>query len=57
MRVQTFGQSALVVGVYHEKGVKNGKPYLHNGRFIDAWVRRGDGWVCVTSQSTLISQK
>ena len=57
MRVQLFGQSALVVGVYHEKGVKNGKEYLHNGRFIDTWIRRGDGWVCVASQSTLTSER
>ncbi|MFZ0418762.1 MAG: nuclear transport factor 2 family protein [Candidatus Sulfotelmatobacter sp.] len=54
MRVQLFGQSAVVVGVYHEKGVKDGKPYLHNGRFIDTWIHRGDSWMCVASQSTLI---
>jgi ketosteroid isomerase-like protein len=57
MRVQLFGQIALVVGVYHEKGVRNGKPYAHNGRFIDTWIRRGDGWMCVASQSTLMSDK
>jgi ketosteroid isomerase-like protein len=57
MRVQLFGQNALVVGVYHEKGIINGKEYLHHGRFIDTWIRQGDGWVCVASQSTLIREK
>jgi len=57
MRVQFFGQNALVVGLYHEKGIKNGKEYLHNGRFIDTWIRQGDSWMCVASQSTLIREK
>jgi ketosteroid isomerase-like protein len=57
MRVQFFGQSAMVVGVFHEKGIISGKEYLHNGRFIDTWIRRGDSWMCVASQSTLIREK
>jgi ketosteroid isomerase-like protein len=57
MRVQLFGQSAMVVGVFHEKGIINGKEYLHNGRFIDTWIRQGNSWMCVASQSTLIREK
>lgn len=54
MTAQVYGDSAVVTGVYHEKGVKNGKPYLHRGRFTDTWVFRSGVWVCVSSQSTLI---
>lgn len=57
MRVQSFGQSVMVVGVYREQGVKNGKAYMHHERFIDTWVRRGNSWMCVASQSTLMSEK
>jgi hypothetical protein len=54
MRVQSHGLSAVVVGVYREKGIKNGKPYLHRERFVDTWINRNGAWMCVASQSTLI---
>jgi hypothetical protein len=55
MTAHVYGDSAVVTGVYHEKGIKNGKGYLHRGRFTDTWVFRGGVWVCVASQSTLIT--
>ncbi len=38
MTAHVFGDSAVVSGVYREKGVKNGKPYNRRGRFTDTWV-------------------
>lgn len=55
MTAHVYGDSAVVTGVYHEKGIKNGKAYLHQGRFTDTWVFHGGVWVCVASQSTLIT--
>jgi ketosteroid isomerase-like protein len=54
MQVQSYGQSAVVVGVYREKGVENGKPYLHQERFVDTWINQNGAWICVASQSTLM---
>jgi ketosteroid isomerase-like protein len=54
MNVHIYGAAAVVNGVYREKGVKNGKPYLLRERFTDTWVRRSESWVCVASHSTLI---
>ena len=54
MRVQFYGQSAVIVGVYRETGMKNGKPYAHRERFVDTWINRNGTWLCVASQSTLI---
>jgi ketosteroid isomerase-like protein len=54
MQVQFFGDSAVVIGAYVEKGVKGGKPFSHRERFIDTWINRNGTWVCVASQSTLI---
>jgi ketosteroid isomerase-like protein len=56
MTVHLYGPVALVSGVYREAGVKNGKPYLHRERFTDTWVLRAGNWLCVASQSTLISR-
>ena len=50
-----FGDSAIVTGVYREKGTNKGKPYSRRGRFTDTWVYRDRTWVCVASQSTLIA--
>ena len=49
-----FGKSAVVTGVYRENGKKDGKPYVLRERFTDTWVRRGESWMCVASDSTLI---
>jgi ketosteroid isomerase-like protein len=55
MTAHIYGNSAIVTGVYREKGVNKGKPYLRRGRFTDTWVSLNGTWVCVASQSTLIS--
>lgn len=55
MTAHVYGDSAVVIGVYREKGVNKGKPYLRRGRFTDTWVKLKGTWVCVASQSTLIS--
>jgi ketosteroid isomerase-like protein len=55
MTAYMYGDSAVVTGIYREKGVRNGKPYSRRGRFTDTWVKQGGTWVCAASQSTLIS--
>jgi len=54
--VYVYGPAAVVTGVYREKGVDKGKPYLRRGRFTDTWVYANGLWQCVASQSTLISR-
>jgi len=55
MEVRFYGQSAVVAGIYHEKGIKHGKPYSRSERFIDTWINRNGAWLCVASQSTPIA--
>ena len=52
--VHAYGNSAVVTGVYREKGNLNGKSYLRRGRFTDTWVSQNGVWQCVASQSTLL---
>jgi len=56
MSAHVFGDSAVVSGIYREKGIKDGKPYLRRGRFTDTWIYQNGLWMCVASQSTLIAQ-
>ena len=55
MSVKMYGGSAIVTGIYHEKGTQKGKPISRRGRFTDSWVKENGTWLCVASQSTLIS--
>jgi ketosteroid isomerase-like protein len=54
--VHTYGSSAIVTGVYHEKGAMSGKGYSRRGRFTDTWVNENGVWRCVASQSTLLQR-
>jgi hypothetical protein len=53
--VKMYSGSAIVTGVYHEKGMQKGKAISRRGRFTDTWVKENGTWLCVASQSTLIS--
>jgi ketosteroid isomerase-like protein len=55
MTAYMYGDSAVVTGIYREKGARNGKAYSRRGRFTDTWVNQNGTWVCAASQSTLIS--
>lgn len=55
MAVHIYGNAAVVTGLYRDKGIEKGKPFLRRGRFTDTWIYRSNSWQCVASQSTLIS--
>jgi len=50
MKVEVYGDAAVVTGAYHATGTYKGKRYDYSGRFTDTWVRKGAGWQCVASQ-------
>jgi ketosteroid isomerase-like protein len=56
MTAHVYGDSAVVTGVYHVKGIEKGKPYQRRGRFTDTWISRDGTWVCVASQYTLMGK-
>ena len=49
--VHVFGDVAIATGVFHEKGVENGKAYVRRNRFVDTWVNRNGAWVCVAASA------
>ena len=57
MLAHMYGDSAVVTGVYREKGTNKGRAYSRRGRFTDTWVKENGAWQCVASQSTLILGK
>lgn len=49
MAVHSYGNTAVVTGAYHEKGVDKGRPWERRGRFTDTWVYLEGRWQCVAS--------
>jgi ketosteroid isomerase-like protein len=49
MTVYTFGTTAVVIGIYHEKGVDEGRAYLRRRRFLDTWAYKNGKWVCIAA--------
>jgi ketosteroid isomerase-like protein len=56
MQLHVHGDTVVVTGATHEKGTLKGKPYQHQGRFTDTWIKKSGQWLCVASQLSLISK-
>jgi len=56
VKVNFFGDTAVVTGVYRTKGTYEGKPYDHVGRFTDTWINDGGKWQCVASHTSLLKK-
>src|SRR3984957_2356294 len=49
-----YGTTAVVTGIFKEKGIENGKPFTRRGRFTDTWLNQNGVWLCIASQATLL---
>jgi len=56
MKMNFFGDTAVITGIYHTAGTYQGKPYDHVGRFTDTWVMEMGKWQCVASHTSLIKK-
>jgi ketosteroid isomerase-like protein len=56
VKMNFFGDMAVVTGVYHTQGTYHGKPYDHVGRFTDTWVLDMGKWQCVASHTSLLKK-
>lgn len=56
LKVNMYGDSAVVVGIYHTKGSYQGKPYEHWGRFTDTWVFTEGRWQCAASHTSMLKK-
>lgn len=56
VKMNFFGDTAVVTGIYHTAGTYQGKPYDHVGRFTDTWVLDQGKWQCVASHTSLLKK-
>ena len=52
INVRVVGDVAIATGVFSSKGSQNGKPFVRRDRFADTWIKKGNGWVCVSASAT-----
>ena len=56
VKMNFFGDTAVVTGTYRTQGSYQGKPYDHVGRFTDTWVLDLGKWQCVASHTSLLKK-
>ena len=56
VKMNFFGETAVITGIYHTEGSYRGKPYDHIGRFTDTWVFDLGKWQCVASHTSLLKK-
>jgi ketosteroid isomerase-like protein len=49
LKVRMHGNTAIVTGAYHERGLSNGKPYEYHDRLTDVWLKIGNQWQVIAS--------
>ena len=56
LKVNFFGDTAVITGTYHTSGTYQGKSYDHVGRFTDTWILDTGKWECVASHTSLLKK-
>ena len=49
MKIRMHGDTAVVTGVYHEKGVDSQRTYDYRDRFTDVWMKKSGKWRLVAA--------
>lgn len=56
MKVRVHGDTAIVTGVYHEKGLDAQKAYDYRDRFTDVWMKKSSKWRLVAAHYSVPSK-
>jgi ketosteroid isomerase-like protein len=56
VKMNFFGETAVVTGTYRTQGTFQGRPYDHLGRFTDTWIFDTGRWQCVASHTSLLKK-
>ena len=49
MKIRMHGETAIVTGLYHEKGVDSQRTYDYHDRFTDVWMKESGKWRLVAA--------
>jgi ketosteroid isomerase-like protein len=51
-KVRVYGNAAVATGLWTFKEIRKGKESNNTLRITDNWIKKGDSWQCVASQSS-----
>ena len=57
MRIRMHGDTAVVTGVYHEKGMDSQKSYDYHDRFTDIWMKKAGKWRLIAAHYSVPSKQ
>lgn len=57
LQVRMHGNTAVVTGAYHEKGIDKGKPYEYRDRLTDIWMDYNGKWRLIASHYSPLSSE
>jgi|SRR5215831_17300196 ketosteroid isomerase-like protein len=49
LKIRVHRNTAVVTGVYHERGEDKKGPYDYHDRFTDVWMKKGTRWLLIAS--------
>lgn len=52
MTIRAHGTTAVVFGIYRERGVRDGQAYVLRARFLDTWAFKNGKWLCIAAAAT-----
>ena len=55
--VHDYGELAVVTGVVHVDVTVKGEDKTIHSRYLDVWIRKGQGWKLVARQATYLPEK
>lgn len=56
MRIRMHGETAVVTGAYHEKGLDSQKAYDYHDRFTDVWTKKAGKWHLIAAHYSVPSK-
>jgi len=54
--IHDYGKTVVAVGIYRERGIRDGHPYALRRRFVDTWAYKNGRWVCIAGAATTLSR-
>lgn len=56
MKIRMHGETAVVTGAYHEKGMDSQKAYDYHDRFTDVWMKESGKWRLIAAHYSVPSK-
>lgn len=56
MKIRLHGETAVVTGMYHEKGIDNRNTYDYHDHFTDVWMKKAGKWRLIAAHYSVPSK-